>query len=74
MTRESIYLIIFHLCHLMICTISCGNQALFHVSTFSEFNSDDEAFCSDLYPIIPANLMSVKEILNMDNFSHHRTW
>uniref|UniRef100_UPI0037E74D27 myomesin-3 n=1 Tax=Semicossyphus pulcher TaxID=241346 RepID=UPI0037E74D27 len=37
-------------------------------------SSDEEASYSDFYPIIPADLMSVKEILNMDNFPRHRTW
>ncbi|XP_038556397.1 myomesin-3-like, partial [Micropterus salmoides] len=37
-------------------------------------SSEDEASYSDFYPIIPADLMSVKEILNMDNFPRHRTW
>ncbi|XP_034410301.1 myomesin-3 [Cyclopterus lumpus] len=37
-------------------------------------SSDEEASYSDFYPIISADLMSVKEILNMDNFPHHRTW
>ncbi|KAM9851740.1 myomesin-3 [Aulostomus maculatus] len=37
-------------------------------------SSDEEAPYSDYYPIIPANLMSVKEILNMDNLPRHRTW
>uniref|UniRef100_A0A3Q1HUN7 Myomesin 3 n=1 Tax=Anabas testudineus TaxID=64144 RepID=A0A3Q1HUN7_ANATE len=36
--------------------------------------SDEEASYSDFYPIIPGDLMSVKEILNMDNFPRHRTW
>ncbi|XP_026173045.1 myomesin-3 [Mastacembelus armatus] len=35
-------------------------------------SSDSEAPYSDFYPIIPADLMSVKEILG--NFPHHRTW
>ncbi|XP_068426243.1 myomesin-3 [Clinocottus analis] len=37
-------------------------------------SSDEEASYSDFYPIIPADLMSVKEILNMDNLPRHRTW
>ncbi|XP_029958269.1 myomesin-3 isoform X1 [Salarias fasciatus] len=37
-------------------------------------SSDEEAPYSDFYPIISADLISVKEILNMDNFSTHRTW
>ncbi|XP_076593460.1 myomesin-3 [Chaetodon auriga] len=37
-------------------------------------SSDEEASYSDYYPIIPADLMSVKEILNMDNLPRHRTW
>lgn len=41
---------------------------------FSELNSDEEASYADFYPIIPANLMSVKEILNMDDLPRHRTW
>lgn len=41
-------------------------------SLISTFNSDEEGSYSDFYPIIPANLMSVKEILNMD--ACHRTW
>ncbi|XP_062421610.1 myomesin-3 isoform X2 [Pungitius pungitius] len=35
---------------------------------------DEEASCSDFYPIITADLMSVKEILNMGDFPHRRTW
>lgn len=41
---------------------------------FSVFNSDEEDSYSDFFPIIPANLMSVKEILNMDHLPRHRTW
>lgn len=37
-------------------------------------SSDEDASYSDYYPIIPADLMSVKEILDMDNFPRHRTW
>ncbi|XP_041649967.1 myomesin-3 [Cheilinus undulatus] len=37
-------------------------------------SSDEEASYSDFYPIISADLMSVKEILNMENFPRHRTW
>ncbi|KAI3361242.1 hypothetical protein L3Q82_013438, partial [Scortum barcoo] len=37
-------------------------------------SSDEEASYSDFYPIIPADLMSVKEILDMDNLPRHRTW
>ncbi|KAG7216849.1 hypothetical protein INR49_001503 [Caranx melampygus] len=37
-------------------------------------SSDEEVSYSDFYPIIPADLMSVKEILKMDNFPRHRTW
>ncbi|XP_035528933.1 myomesin-3 [Morone saxatilis] len=37
-------------------------------------SSDEEASYSDFYPIIPADLMSVKEILNMDNLPRHSTW
>ncbi|XP_056299524.1 M-protein, striated muscle isoform X2 [Pseudoliparis swirei] len=37
-------------------------------------SSDEDASYSDFYPIIPADLMSVKEILDMDNFPRHRTW
>ncbi|XP_031709040.1 myomesin-3 [Anarrhichthys ocellatus] len=37
-------------------------------------SSDEEPSYSDFYPIIPADLMSVKEILDMDNFPRHRTW
>lgn len=37
-------------------------------------SSDEEASYSDFYPIIPADLMSVKEILNMGNLPRHRTW
>ncbi|KAM8735526.1 myomesin-3 [Acanthopagrus schlegelii] len=35
---------------------------------------DEEASYSDFYPIIPGDLMSAKEILNMDNIPRHRTW
>ncbi|KAM9353647.1 myomesin-3 [Symphorus nematophorus] len=37
-------------------------------------SSDEEASYSDFYPIIPADVMSVKEILDMDNLPRHRTW
>lgn len=37
-------------------------------------SSDEEASYADFYPIIPGDLMSVKEILDMDNFPRHRTW
>ncbi|XP_008278820.1 myomesin-3 [Stegastes partitus] len=37
-------------------------------------SSDEEASYSNFYPIIPADLMSVKEILDMDSFPRHRTW
>ncbi|KAE8289136.1 Immunoglobulin-like and fibronectin type III domain-containing protein 1 [Larimichthys crocea] len=37
-------------------------------------SSDEEPSYSDFYPIIPADLMSVKEILNMDDLPRHRTW
>ncbi|XP_034554592.1 myomesin-3 [Notolabrus celidotus] len=37
-------------------------------------SSDEEASYSDFYPIIPADVMSVKEILNMESFPRHRTW
>ncbi|XP_023271028.1 myomesin-3 [Seriola lalandi dorsalis] len=37
-------------------------------------SSDEEASYSDFYPIISADLMSVKEILTMDNSPRHRTW
>ncbi|XP_034089137.1 myomesin-3 isoform X2 [Gymnodraco acuticeps] len=37
-------------------------------------SSDEDASYSDFYPIIPADLMSVKELLDMDNLPRHRTW
>ncbi|TMS11306.1 Myomesin-3 [Larimichthys crocea] len=37
-------------------------------------SSDEEPSYSDFYPIIPADLMSVKEILNMYDLPRHRTW
>ncbi|XP_068997823.1 myomesin-3 isoform X1 [Embiotoca jacksoni] len=37
-------------------------------------SSDEEPSYSDFYPIIPADVMSVKEIIDMDNFPRHRTW
>ncbi|XP_030015067.1 myomesin-3 [Sphaeramia orbicularis] len=37
-------------------------------------SSDEEVSYSDFYPIIPADLMSVKEILDMGNVPRHRTW
>ncbi|XP_053182875.1 myomesin-3 [Scomber japonicus] len=37
-------------------------------------SSDEEPSYCDYYPIIPADLMSVKEILNIDNSIRHRTW
>lgn len=50
----------------------CNYNHVFDSSLISTFNSDEEGSYSDFYPIIPANLMSVKEILNMD--ACHRTW
>lgn len=37
-------------------------------------SSDEEASYADYYPIIPGDLMSAKEILNIDPFPRHRTW
>ncbi|KAM8846165.1 myomesin-3 isoform 1-T1 [Synchiropus picturatus] len=37
-------------------------------------SSDEEASFSDLFPIIPADVMSVKETLDMDKIPRHRTW
>ncbi|XP_055359313.1 myomesin-3 isoform X2 [Betta splendens] len=37
-------------------------------------SSDEEAAFSLLHPIIPADVMSVKETLNMEGFPRHRTW
>ncbi|XP_062255192.1 myomesin-3 [Platichthys flesus] len=37
-------------------------------------SSDEDASHSDFYPIIPADVMSVKEILSGDSFPRHRTW
>ncbi|KAM6910751.1 myomesin-3 [Xenentodon cancila] len=37
-------------------------------------SSEEEASYSDFYPIIPADLMSVKELFNMKNVPRHRTW
>ncbi|XP_074539735.1 myomesin-3 [Halichoeres trimaculatus] len=37
-------------------------------------SSDEEASYGDYFPIISADVMSVKEILNMENFPRHRTW
>ncbi|KAM7421303.1 hypothetical protein PAMA_015448 [Pampus argenteus] len=37
-------------------------------------SSEEEPSYSDFYPIISADVMSVKEILNMDNLPRHRTW
>ena len=36
--------------------------------------SDEEASYADYYPIIPGNLMSVKEILNIGKSPCNRTW
>lgn len=58
----------------MICKMPHANQALFFPTMLFGFHSDEEASYSDFYPIIPADLMSVKEILNMDHFPRHRTW
>ncbi|XP_067365957.1 myomesin-3 isoform X1 [Channa argus] len=35
---------------------------------------NEEASYSDFYPIIPADLMSIKEILSTENLPRHRTW
>ncbi|KAM4600603.1 myomesin-3 [Polymixia lowei] len=45
-----------------------------HVKKKTFASSDEEASYADFYPIIPGNLMSVKEILNIGNFPRHRTW
>ncbi|XP_061631446.1 myomesin-3 isoform X1 [Phyllopteryx taeniolatus] len=37
-------------------------------------SSDDEVPYSDIFPIIPADVMPVKEILNMENLPRHGTW
>ncbi|XP_055759477.1 myomesin-3 isoform X1 [Salvelinus fontinalis] len=37
-------------------------------------SSDEEASYSEFYPIIPGDVMSVKEILNIGKFPRHRTW
>ncbi|XP_067093822.1 LOW QUALITY PROTEIN: myomesin-3 [Osmerus mordax] len=37
-------------------------------------SSDEEASYADYYPIIPGDLMSVKEILNIGKFPCNRTW
>nr|XP_023668868.1 myomesin-3 [Paramormyrops kingsleyae] len=37
-------------------------------------SSDEEASYSEFYPIISADLMSVKELLNVGEFPRHRTW
>ncbi|XP_034030002.1 myomesin-3 [Thalassophryne amazonica] len=37
-------------------------------------SSEEEASYSDFYPIISADLMSVKELLDIGTFPHHRTW
>ncbi|KAL2084759.1 hypothetical protein ACEWY4_020277 [Coilia grayii] len=37
-------------------------------------SSDEEASYSDFYPIIPADVMSVKELLPAPTFPRHRTW
>ncbi|KAM4736307.1 myomesin-3 [Anableps anableps] len=37
-------------------------------------SSDEDVSYSDVQPIIPADLMSVKEILNMNTFPRNRTW
>ncbi|KAL7394101.1 hypothetical protein ABVT39_020649 [Epinephelus coioides] len=37
-------------------------------------SSDEEPSYSDYFPIIPGDVMSVKEILGIDTFPRHRTW
>ncbi|XP_060756301.1 myomesin-3 [Neoarius graeffei] len=37
-------------------------------------SSDEEASLSEFYPIIPGDIMSVKEILTEPKFPRHRTW
>ena len=37
-------------------------------------SSDEEASYSAFYPIIPGDVMSVKEILTTPKFPRHRTW
>ncbi|KAL4657592.1 myomesin-3 [Arapaima gigas] len=37
-------------------------------------SSDEEASYSEFYPIIPGDVMSVKELLEIGSFPRHRTW
>ncbi|XP_047454895.1 myomesin-3 [Mugil cephalus] len=37
-------------------------------------SSDEDASYSDFFPIIPADLMSVKEVLDLEIIPRHRTW
>ncbi|XP_057691458.1 myomesin-3-like [Corythoichthys intestinalis] len=37
-------------------------------------SSDEEVLYSEIFPVIPADVMSVKETLNMESLPCHRTW
>ncbi|XP_015230877.1 PREDICTED: myomesin-3-like [Cyprinodon variegatus] len=54
--------------------MSQGMQLSSQIKKRTFTSSDEEASYSNFQPIIPADLMSVKEILNMKNVSRHRTW
>ncbi|XP_019724605.1 myomesin-3 [Hippocampus comes] len=43
-----------------------------HKKTFA--SSDEEVPYSDVVPVIPVDVMSAKEILQMENLPRHRTW
>ncbi|XP_072548583.1 myomesin-3 [Salminus brasiliensis] len=45
-----------------------------HIKKKKFKSSDEEASLSEFYPIIPGDLMSVKEIMTDPKFPRHRTW
>ncbi|XP_008429299.1 myomesin-3 [Poecilia reticulata] len=54
--------------------MSHGIQLSSQIKKRTFTSSDEDASFSNVQPIIPADLMSVKEILNMNNLPRHRTW
>ncbi|XP_077431645.1 myomesin-3 isoform X2 [Vanacampus margaritifer] len=55
-------------------SMSCSMEVSSHSNKKTFTSSDEEVPYSDLVPIIPADVMSVKEILDMENRPRHRTW
>lgn len=78
MTREDIYFVICHRCVIGWFARYVLIEIVFFVCFcppwHSGCHSNEEASYSDFFPIIPGDVMSVKEVLNMDSFPRHRTW